>query len=96
MAFSLMTTLESYEYRGIRTGVSQKTGKPWASLVLEDGSANQIEVSVPQDMQSDVYNMQLRKGDFVTCRVNAAARNDGSSWIRLLALPELEYEDGED
>ena len=89
MAFRLDVTLGSVEYRGMRTGKSTKTGNPWMSLVLEDSDANQIEVSVPQDMQGDVYGVGLRKGDMLALGIRAVAMSDGNSYIRLTALPQI-------
>lgn len=89
MAFVLSVTLESMEYRNLRSGVGKESGKPWMSLVLEDEGANQIDISVPADMQGDVYGLGLRKGDMITLSARAVARNDGNSYIQLLALPEL-------
>lgn len=89
MAFMLQVPLENVEYRGLRTGVGQKSGRPWMSLVVEDGDANQIEISVSQDMQGDVYGCGFRKGDILNLLIRAVARNDGNSYIQLMALPEL-------
>lgn len=89
MAFVLSVTLENMEYRNLRSGVGKASGKPWMSLVLEDQASNQLDVSVPSDLQGDVYGLGLRKGDMITLAVRAVARNDGNSYIQLLALPEL-------
>lgn len=94
MAFVLNVTLDNMEYRHILTGVSSQSGKPWMSLVFEDKEANQIQASVPNDMQGDVYGLGLRKGDMCVIAVRAVARNDGNSYVQLTALPEI-YE-GED
>lgn len=94
MAFVLQCTLEHMEYRGMRTGTGNKSGRPWMMLVLEDGDAQQVELSVPADMQGDVYSLGLMRGDEVYCAVRAVARNDGNAYVQLLALPEI-YE-GED
>ena len=60
------------------------------SLVLEDENANQLDVSVPSDLQGDVYGLGLRKGDIITVAIRAVARNDGNSYVQLRAIPELE------
>lgn len=93
MAFVLNCNLESMEYRGLRSGTGKDSGRAWMTLVLEDSDANQVEVSVPQDYQSDVYGLGLRKGDVLSVAVRAVARSDGNSYIQLRAVPELEYEE---
>ena len=95
MAFVLNVTLERMEYRAVRSGVGKESGKPWMSLVLEDEYSNQLDVSVPQDIQGDVYGLSLRKGDMVNLSIRAVARNDGNSYIQLRAIPEL-VSDGTD
>lgn len=92
MAFVLSCTLDHMEYRGMRTGTGSKSNQPWMMLVLEDGDAQQVEVSVPRDMQADIYSLGLRKGDFIMACVRAVARADGNSYVQLVALPEI-YED---
>lgn len=97
MSFVLNATLDNMEYRGTRSGVGQTSGRPWMMLVLEDGEAQQIEVSVPADMQSDVSSLGLRKGDVCIVAVRAVARratkdNQDNSYIQLAAIPEV-YED---
>lgn len=94
MAFVLNCTLESIEYRGLRTGVGQKSGRTWMSLVLEDSNSCQVEVAVPNDLQSDIYSLHLQKGDYLNVAIRATARSDGQSYVQLLAVPEL-VEDGE-
>lgn len=79
MAFSLRVNLEKYEYRGVRTGEG-KNGQ-WMSLVLEDPEeARQIDVSVPRDMQEDVSDLQLKKGDVLDLVIRAYA---GTEYSRL-------------
>ena len=93
MAFSLQCNLEELEYRACRAGKSQSTGNPWMSLVFEDIDAQQIECSVPQDMQGDVMSLGLRRGDVCNIAIRAVARADGSSYIQLRAVPEILEED---
>lgn len=95
MAFVLSCTLDHMEYRGMRTGTGSKSNQPWMMLVLEDGDAQQVEVSVPRDMQGDIYSLGLRKGDFIMACVRAVARADGNSYVQLVALPEI-YEEEEE
>ena len=89
MAFSLNCNLTDVEYRACKGGTSQKTGKPWMTLVFEDTEANQLEASVPADMQGDIYSLSLRKGDLCNINILAVARADGSSFVMLRALPEV-------
>ena len=90
MAFVINAQLNRMEYRSVRSGVGKESGKTWMSLVLEDENANQLDVSVPSDLQGDVYGLGLRKGDIVNVAIRAVARNDGNSYIQLRAIPELE------
>lgn len=87
MAFSISCVLPKMEYRAIRTG----TGKNgvWMSLVWEDSDSQQIETSVPKDLQADVYGLSLKRGDLCAISVRAVARSDGNSYVQLKALPEL-------
>lgn len=99
MGFVLNCTLDNMEYRGTRSGVGRESKKPWMMLVLEDSEAQQIQVSVPGDMQQDVASLGLRKGDLLLVAVRAVAaratsQNQDNSYIQLAALPEL-YEDEE-
>lgn len=89
MAFVLQCTLDHMEFRSMRTGVGRESNRPWMMIVLEDGDAQQIEISVPADMQGDVMSLGLRKGDEVYCAVRAVARNDGNAYVQLLAIPEV-------
>lgn len=78
-----------YEFRALITGVSSKTGKPWMTLRLEDEHAEQLDISVPQEFQGDVYELRLDKGDVVQCAFRAVATSDGNSYCMLTACPEL-------
>ena len=88
MAFSIKFT-GRYEYRGDRTGVSTKTGKPWRSLIFEDDDSSQVEVSVPSGMLQDVEDLELAKGDVADVTFRATARGDGSSYVMLLDVPVI-------
>lgn len=94
MGFSLNCKLDGMEYRGVRAGTSKSTGRPWMTLILEDTDAQQVEVSVPGDFQSDVYSLGLRKGDFIDVDVRAVAYDGsadrpGNSYIQLTDVPVL-------
>lgn len=92
MAFRFKTTFPNLEYRGEQSGTSDRG--PWLSLIFEDSECNQLSVSVPKNMQGDVYALGLRKGDMCAIAVRAVATADGNSYIQLLAVPEiLEDED---
>lgn len=72
MGFSIGANL-TLEYRGMQSGVGKESGKPWMSLVCEDNDARQVQLTVPQDMQSEIYNLGLRKGDMISVHVLAVA-----------------------
>ena len=93
MAFSLSVHLEGYEFRAMRSGQGQNG--TWLSLVLENTEdARQIDVSVPQDMHADVYNLGLKKGDILSLDVVAYAGADYSR-IRLVQITGVVDKDGE-
>lgn len=85
MAFSFSCELD-VEYRGMRSGMGQKTQKPWLSLLFEDEEQSQLNVSVPNEMIADVNNLGLRKGDFCHIKIRVSARADGNSYIMLQDL----------
>lgn len=89
VAFRIACTLESMEFRAIQSGRSAKSGNNWMSLVFENPDAEQLSVSVPSEMQADVYSLGLRKGDMCVISVRAVAMADGNSFVQLTALPEL-------
>lgn len=89
MAFRLTCTLFNYEFRGTRSGKSDKTGQPWLSLILESPEdSSQIDVSVPVDLQADVYQLGLRKGDLLNVPVLAVSAKD-YSFVRMANVPTL-------
>lgn len=92
MAFRIPAVLD-VEYRGSRSGVAQKTGNQWLSLMFEDKDCNQISVSVPAEMIGDVYHLGMVKGERYFVAIVATARADGNSYVMLTALPELQDED---
>ena len=89
VAFRIACVLESMEFRAIQSGRSAKSGNNWMSLVFENPDAEQLNVSVPSEMQADVYSLGLRKGDVCMISVRAVAMADGNSFVQLTALPEL-------
>lgn len=93
MAFRVECVLDHMEYRGIQSGTSSKTGKPWLSLVLEDPKCNQVAVSVSQEMQGEVYSLGLTKGDRLRVPVVLAATASGNSFIMLNGDIEPETEE---
>lgn len=93
MAFRIKSVLQDYEYRGTKSGTSEKTGKVWMSLILEDSNAYQLEVSVPAEYQADIYSMGLLKGSKVSVPVIAAAgyaNNRNYSYVQLDGMPIME------
>lgn len=87
MAFALDVMLEGYEYRGVNSGVSKKTGNPWMSLILESDGARQVEVSVPTELQGNIAGLGLQKGDVVNVPV-AAVATQKYNFVNLRGLPE--------
>ena len=94
MAFAFNASLSEVEYRACRHGTSNASGRTWMSLIFEDYDATQIECSVPQDMQGDIFSMELKRGDVCDIAIRAVARADGNSYVQLVALP-LVYEKDE-
>lgn len=95
MAFRIECTLENYEFRVLRSGVSTKTGQPWYSLVLESPTAaEQVDVSIPAELQADVLNLGLVKGDTFSCRVLAVSSKD-FSFVRLVQVLHVVDANGE-
>ena len=94
MAFKFNALLDGYEYRGRRVGTGSN-GKQWMSLILESPEdSSQIDVSVPVDLQDDVYSLNLQKGDFVTCNVLAVS-SEKYSFVRVTSVPVVYDADGE-
>lgn len=75
----------------MRSGVSAKTGNPWYSLVLESPESEQVDVTVPAELQADVMNAQLRKGELIDCVVLAVS-SQNYSYIRLVSIARV-YDD---
>lgn len=94
MAFRIECELQSYEYRTLRTGVSSKTGQSWYSIVLESPAAEQVDVSVPNELQGDVLSLGLVKGDTVSCVVLAVSSKD-YSFVRLVRISRVVDANGE-
>lgn len=93
MAFRLPVHLKDYEFRGRREGTGQNG--PWLSLILEDPEeARQINVSVPQRLQSDVNELNLKKGDVLELNVIAFAGEEYSR-ITLVEVLRVVDADGE-
>lgn len=94
MAFRIDCTLEDYEFRVLRSGVSSKSGQNWYSLVLESPTAEQVDVSVPAELQGDVLSAGLVKGDHVSCAVTAVSSKD-YSFVRLIRINRVIDVNGE-
>lgn len=98
MGHRLKCVLRCYEYRGMRSGQGSN-GRTWMSIIVEEGGQdpNQLDVSVPAEMQADVMNLGLRKGDLLDMRVLAVAGSSGGKsydFVQLQALPEPASDDG--
>lgn len=88
MGFNVRTVLSDVEYRGIQTG--QGKNGPWMSLILEDsseGTIRNVNVSVPQELQSDIYNKGLQKGEVLTICVRAIS-GDGYGYLKYEGIIE--------
>lgn len=97
MSHRLRCKLRGYEYRGMRSGQGAN-GRTWMSIICEEGGQdpNQLDVSVPADMQADVMNLGLRKGDLLDMVVLAVAGSSGGrsyDYVQLQALPEAAADD---
>lgn len=90
MAFSLRVGM-CCEYRGMRTGTSSRTNSPWMSLLYETEDSEQISVSVPSEMISEIYAMKPAKGDVHNIVIRAVARADGNSYVMLQSLPQVDF-----
>lgn len=93
MAFRIKATYPDVEYRGYQSGFSEKSQRDWLTLIFEDDECDQIQASVPANMQNDVREMHLSKGDHCAISILAVATNSGNSYVQLTALPELLEED---
>lgn len=95
MAFRIECTLDNYEFRVLRSGVSTKTNQPWYSLVLESPTAaEQVDVSIPTELQGEVLSLGLVKGDAFSCRVLAVSSKD-YSYVRLVQVLRVVDSEGE-
>lgn len=86
MSFAVECELKGYEFRGIKSGQTERG--TWVSAVLESPDTDSVEVKVPAELQADFYNLGLRKGDVVDVRIVAYATQSYNG-LRLVALPEL-------
>lgn len=94
MAFSINATLTNFEYRGSRSGTGSN-GNTWFSLILESPEdSRQLDVSVPSDLQGEIMNMGLRKGDVLTLDV-VAVSSEKYSFVRLVQITSVVDTDGE-
>ena len=93
MAFRLSVRVPNVEYRGYQQGYSERSKRNWLTLIWEDQEFNQLQTSVPAEMQNDVREMSLRKGERCEIAILAVATADGNSYVQLRALPEVYDED---
>lgn len=99
MSFSLRCKVPC-EFRGITSGTGQN-GSTWMRMKCEyeqDGDLQDLEVSVPKDLQSDLYNAGLRKADMVlldvTARAGSTRKGESYSYVQLNNVPRLIDDDG--
>lgn len=74
MAFTVPDIVKTVEFRALNTGVSNN-GNQWMSIKVEySGTSGTIdwEITVPKDLQGDVYNTGIRKGEI--CDITFSAR----------------------
>lgn len=96
MAFLLdHARLIGYEYRGCKSGVSQKSGKAWTSLRYESPDGASVDINVPSNEPSLVgIAEKLSKGTIYNLDVTAVAtapRGDAGarSYVQLRGVPQL-------
>lgn len=100
MAFRLPSRMIAYEYRGKNGGTSAKTGKAWQSLIFEqpDGTAYQLEVTVPTDKMEQVSSLPLKKGYLIDLDVLACGGSSNGrsySYVQLVNVLQICDNDGE-
>lgn len=89
MAFNIDCDLLGYEFRALNTGVGKQTGKPWASLMLENvKNSRQVDVRLPYELVEDFRKCGIKRGDLVSVRVSAVAGKD-YSFITAHDIPTL-------
>lgn len=102
MAFNFVCTKDNMEYRGLQHGVSQK-GNEWVTLIFEDENCNQLQISVPDELRTDVFTLHLSKGDVCMVTFRAVSSSTGNGFLQLRDVPQrwegrkgvYEDEDGE-
>jgi hypothetical protein len=57
------------------------------TAIFEDTDSNQVEASVPADLQPEFYSLGLKRGDMCSVHIRAVARADGNSYVQMLELP---------
>lgn len=96
MAFTVPEIVKTVEFRGLNTGTSGN-GNSWMSLKVEyttnSGSTIDWEINVPKDLQGNVYNVGMQKGDILD--IEFVARNGRSQagrdygYLQLERVPQL-------
>ena len=95
MAFIVPDIKKTLEYRGRNAGTG-KNGKEWLSLkceTLDEDNSLDYELTVPQDLQGDVYRLGLRKGDYIdvifTARYGMGQGGSAYGYLQLQRCPML-------
>ena len=96
MAFTVPEIEKTVEFRGLNTGVGSN-GKNWMSMKVEytnnSGSTIDWEINVPQELQGNVYNVGMQKGDLLV--VVFVAKNGRTQtgrdygYLQLEQVPQL-------
>lgn len=95
MAFLVDGIVKNVEFRSLNSG-PRKDGKTWMSIRTESlGNQNTRiwEINVPNDMQSEIYNLGLKKGDCLnvvfTARCGTSQGGRSYDYLELEHVPEL-------
>ena len=101
MAFTVPKIVKNVEFRALNSGISGN-GTQWMSLKtesLDEGTTYDWEFTVPKDLQAEVYNLGLRKGDYMQCvftaRYGRAQSGREYGYLQLDKVPMTFDDDGE-
>jgi hypothetical protein len=95
MAFTVPDIVKTVEFRSLNTGMSNN-GNQWMSLKVEYSGNNGTidwEITVPKDLQGDIFNSGLRKGDICdiefSARAGTARSGSAYSYLQLERVPSI-------
>lgn len=101
MAYMVPNIVKNVEFRALNSGVSGN-GTQWMSIKtesLDEGTTYDWEFTVPKDLQAEIYNLGLRKGDYMqvvfTARYGTARSGREYGYLQLDKVPTTFDEDGE-